>query len=194
MSDDAGMEQTNTHGELLIRARRGDREAWDTLVERMSPCIWSITRSFRLDHATAKDVAQTVWMRLIENCDRITDPDRLPGWIATTCRREAMEAIRKQRRAIPSEFSMDVEDSVCSVEQVELDDEDHREVMAAFASLDQSDQELLRLLTIEPALSYQEISEITGRPVGSLGPTRARALERLRRAMEGQLATAGAAS
>ncbi|HEY6635946.1 MAG TPA: sigma-70 family RNA polymerase sigma factor [Acidimicrobiia bacterium] len=188
------MEHTNTHGELLVKTRNGDREAWDALVEQMSPLIWSITRNFRLDHATAKDVAQTVWMRLIENRDRIVDPDRLPGWIATTCRREAMDALRRQRRAIPSDLSFDVEDTGSSVEQVVLDGEDHREVMTAFATLDESDQELLRLLTIEPALSYQEISEVTGRPVGSLGPTRARALDRLRKAMEGQLTAVGAGS
>lgn len=194
MSDSADMEHTNTHGELLVKTRNGDREAWDALVEQMSPLIWSITRNFRLDHATAKDVAQTVWMRLIENRDRIVDPDRLPGWIATTCRREAMDALRRQRRAIPSDLSFDVEDTGSSVEQVVLDGEDHREVMTAFATLDESDQELLRLLTIEPALSYQEISEVTGRPVGSLGPTRARALDRLRKAMEGQLTAVGAGS
>lgn len=194
MSDSADMEHTNTHGELLVKTRNGDREAWDALVEQMSPLIWSITRNFRLDHATAKDVAQTVWVRLIENRDRIVDPDRLPGWIATTCRREAMDALRRQRRAIPSDLSFDVEDTGSSVEQVVLDGEDHREVMTAFATLDESDQELLRLLTIEPALSYQEISEVTGRPVGSLGPTRARALERLRKAMEGQLTAVGAGS
>ena len=52
--------------------------------------VWSIARSFRLDDATAKDVSQTVWLRLVENMHRIDDPERLPGWLATTCRREAL--------------------------------------------------------------------------------------------------------
>lgn len=179
------MEQTaTTHGELFTRAREGDRRAWDDLVDQMSPVIWSIARSFRLDHATAKDVAQTVWMRLLENCDRIEDPDRLPGWIATTTRREALAVIRKQRRTFPTDFEYDIEDLGQSVEQTILDEEDHAEMRRAFATLGHSDQELLRLVVVETPESYQQVAEITGRPIGSLGPTRARALERLRRALE----------
>lgn len=181
------MEQTHTHGELLIRAREGNQEAWNELVEQMSPIIWSIARSFRLDHATAKDVAQTVWVKLLENCDRIKDPDRLPGWISTTSRREAMAAINGLKRMMPSDFEYDIEDPGHSLEELVVDHEDHDEVRVAFDSLDQSDQELLRLVVLEPPLSYEEIAEITGRPIGSLGPTRARALRRLRRALEGSL-------
>lgn len=182
------MERTHTHGELLVKAREGDQEAWNALVDQMSPIIWSVVRSFRLDHATAKDVAQTVWAKLVENCDRISDPDRLPGWISTTCRREAMATVKGLRRMIPSDFEFDLEDKQASVEQDVVDEEDAEEVRAAFEKLDQSDQEILRLLVLDPPLSYHEISEITGRPVGSLGPTRARALERLRHAMEAPLA------
>lgn len=181
------MEQTHTHGELLIRAREGNQEAWNELVEQMSPIIWSIARSFRLDHATAKDVAQTVWVKLLENCDRIKDPDRLPGWISTTSRREAMAAINGLKRMMPSDFEYDIEDPGHSLEELVVDHEDHDEVRVAFDSLDQSDQELLHLVVLEPPLSYEEIAEITGRPIGSLGPTRARALRRLRRALEGSL-------
>lgn len=177
------MEQTHTHGELLVKAREGDSEAWNALVERMSPIIWSIARSFRLDHATAKDVAQTVWVKLLENCDRINDPSRLPGWISTTSRREAMAAVNGSKRMTPSDFEFDIEDPTASTEGSVLDFEDRDEVRAAFETLDSDDQELLRLTVLEPGLSYEEISQITGRPVGSLGPTRARALERLRRAM-----------
>jgi RNA polymerase sigma factor (sigma-70 family) len=178
------MERTRSHGDLLRKARSGDSEAWNALVEQMSPIIWSIARSFRLDHATAKDVAQTVWVKLVENCDRIEDPDRLPGWISTTCRREAMSAVNGLKRMTPSDFEYDIQDPSDPVEQRLIDHEDHDEVRAAFDTLDQSDRELLRLTVLEPVLSYEEISQVTGRPVGSLGPTRARALQRLRRALE----------
>ena len=79
-----------THGELLTLASAGDQAAWNELVDRFSQMVWSIARSFRLDDATAKDVSQTVWLRLVENMHRIDDPERLPGWLATTCRREAL--------------------------------------------------------------------------------------------------------
>jgi RNA polymerase sigma factor (sigma-70 family) len=147
--------------------------------------VWSVARSFRLDDATAKDVSQTVWLRLVENLDTIHDPERLPGWLATTCRREALRVTRMQDRAIPTDFEYDIEDERPPMEAMLIEDEEAREVVAAFHTLSDECRQLLRLLTAEPALSYEEISELIDRPVGSLGPTRARCIERLRAAMPG---------
>jgi RNA polymerase sigma factor (sigma-70 family) len=179
------MERPNdTHGQLLIRARQGDQDAWSELVDRLSPMVWSIARGFRLDHASATDVAQTVWLKLVDNLDRIEDPERLPGWMATTCRREALRVANQNKWTIPSDFEFDLPDPTYSVESAVVEEEESAAVRKAFDSLDASDQLLLRLVVLEPSLSYQEISEITGRPVGSLGPTRARALTRLRQALD----------
>ncbi len=145
--------------------------------------VWSVARGFRLDEAAAHDVSQTVWLRLIENIDRINDPERLPGWLVTTCRREALKVIKKSERSVPSEFEYDIEDDSPSLEAMLVEDEETREVVLAFGELDDECQELLRLLTVEPALSYEEISEATGRPVGSLGPTRGRCVEKLKSAI-----------
>jgi RNA polymerase sigma factor (sigma-70 family) len=172
-----------SHGELLVRAAAGEREAWDALVDRFGQMVWSVARSFRLDDAAASDVAQTVWLRLIENIDRIHDPERLPGWLATTCRREALGVIKQSERTVPSEFEYDIEDPSPSLESMMIEDEETREVVAAFRELGEECQQLLRLLTVEPALSYEEIAEATGRPVGSLGPTRGRCVERLKAAI-----------
>jgi len=172
-----------THGELLRRAAAGERGAWDALVERFGQMVWSVARGFRLDDATAKDVTQTVWLRLIENIDSIKDPERLPGWLVTTCRREALRVTKARERDTPSDFSVDIEDPAPGLDEVLIDDEENRVVVAAFRTLDQVCSELLRLMTVEPALSYEEMSEITGRPIGSLGPTRARCLEKLKAAM-----------
>ena len=172
-----------THGELLTRAAQGDQEAWNALVETFGQMVWSIARSFRLDDATAKDVTQTVWLKLVENLDRITDPERLPGWLATTCRREAIRVSKLRQRTIPTEFEYDIEDSAPSLESMLIEDEDARAVMAALSTLSEGCQQLLRLLASDPPLGYDEISELTGRPIGSLGPTRARCIERLKVAM-----------
>ncbi len=169
-----------SHGELLQRAAGGERDAWNALVDRFGQMVWSTARGYRLDEAAAHDVAQTVWLRLIENIERIQDPERLPGWLVTTCRREALSVLKKSERQIPSDFEYDLEDPSPSLESLIIDDEESREVVAAFAELDHECQQLLRLLTVEPALSYEEISEATGRPVGSLGPTRGRCLDRLK--------------
>jgi RNA polymerase sigma factor (sigma-70 family) len=172
-----------THGELLTLAGNGDQKAWDTLVDRFGQMVWSVARGFRLDDASAKDVSQTVWLKLIENIDSINDPERLPGWLATTSRREALRVSRAHERDVPSEFEYDVEDPSPSLEEVLIDDENHRFVVQAFKTLDEVCQQLLRLMIIEPVLSYEEISEVTGRPIGSLGPTRARCLDKLRAAV-----------
>ena len=180
-----------THGELLARAAEGDQAAWNALVDRFSQLVWSIARGFRLDEATAKDVSQTVWLRLVENLDRITDPERLPGWLATTCRREALRVKAARDRMVPSEFEYELVDASPSLEAMLVEDEEAREVVAAFSTLSEECQHLLRLLGAEPPLSYEEISEILDRPIGSLGPTRARCLERLKAAMTSRISGAG---
>jgi len=70
------------------RARNDERQAWDALVERYAPLIWSICRRHRLDAADAQDAAQSVWLKLVDQLDEIRDPAALPGWLATTTRRE----------------------------------------------------------------------------------------------------------
>ena len=82
---------------LVTRARGGDKQAWDALVERYAPLIWSHPRRHRLDHADADDVGQSVWLHLVDKLDRIRDPARLPGWLATTTRRECGRAVRAAR-------------------------------------------------------------------------------------------------
>jgi RNA polymerase sigma factor (sigma-70 family) len=173
-----------THGELLTRAAKGDQAAWNALVDRFGQMVWSVARSFRLDDAASKDVAQTVWLKLIENCDRINEPEKLPGWLSTTCRREALRVTKLRERSIPTEFEFDLADPAPDLESLLIEDEDVREVVDSFGRLSEECQQLLRLLATEPPLSYEEISEVTGRPVGSLGPTRSRCIDKLRMGVE----------
>lgn len=172
-----------SHGELLNLAANGDRGAWDALVDRFGQMVWSVARGFRLDDALAKDVSQTVWLKLIENIDRIKDPERLPGWLATTTRREAMRVAKVRDRVVVTDFEYDIEDPSPSLDEMFIDEEENRVVVRAFSTLDDVCRQLLRLMMIEPALSYEEISEATGRPIGSLGPTRARCLAKLKGAI-----------
>jgi len=90
-------------GQLLRRAADGERQAWDELVDRYARLVWSVARSFGLDDATASDVSQTVWLRLVEHCTAIRQPERLASWLATTTRREALRVLHGQRRQQPSE-------------------------------------------------------------------------------------------
>lgn len=152
------------------------------MVDRYAGLVWSVARSYRLGAAATDDVVQTVWLRLAEHCSRIRDPDRLAAWLATTTRNEALRVIRHTQRTQPHERLDDRADATTlSTEDRVGDDETLRTVLAAFAQLPHEDQQLLRLLCTVPPLDYQTISEMLGRPIGSIGPTRARCLERLRK-------------
>lgn len=179
------MEPTDT-AVLLKRAGEGDQTAWNELVDRFAGLVWSVLRSYRLGAASTDDVYQTVWMRLVEHADRIAQPERLAGWLATTTRNEALRVLRMQQRARPTEDVGVTEADRTQPEPLDMlvDSDTEREVLAAFAELSESCQELLRLLTADPPLEYAEVSEIIGRPIGSLGPTRARCLGKLRAILE----------
>ena len=171
--------------ELLAAAESGSQVAWDALVDRYGRLVWSVVRGFRFDAATAADVSQTVWLRLVEHCGRIRDPERLPSWLATTARNEAIRASRRQAKVVPSEFSVEVADAAApSIDERLLDDEQLQEVLGAFDDMSPKCQELLRTLCTDPPLDYEAISELLGMPIGSIGPTRSRCLDRLRRLME----------
>jgi len=82
--------------ELVSRARNGDRQAWDALVSRFAPMIWSICRKYGLGEADAGDAGQSVWLHLVDHLDRVRDPAALPGWLATTTRRECRVGLGEQ--------------------------------------------------------------------------------------------------
>lgn len=175
-----------SNAELLHGVAHGDSAAWRQLVDRYSGLIWSVARGTCPDAASAADVSQTVWLRLAEHVDRIREPDRLGSWLATTARHEAIRVSKLSRRFQPSdELAQEVDTTgVLPGEGLE-DAEAAGAVRAAFERLGERCRELLRLLTAEPRLDYQTIAALTGRPIGSLGPTRARCLDQLRALLGG---------
>jgi RNA polymerase sigma factor (sigma-70 family) len=180
--------QPEEAGEFLRKASRGDQAAWIRLVDEFSPLVGSITRGFRLDAHTQADVAQTVWLRLAEKSSTIRDPERVAGWIARTAWNESLLVSRRSRRTSPAEWVDDTVDPVAlSPEEWAVDGDTIERVLGAFGRLSEPCQQLLRLLCQVPPLDYAQIAEIMGRPIGSIGPTRARCLDRLRR----ELAAAG---
>ncbi len=173
-----------TPTQLVAAALNGEAEAWEEIVDRYQRLVWSVVRSYRLDAATAADVAQTVWLKLVENLERIRDPERLPAWLSTTARNEALRMTRARRRVVPSDFEYDVADAgLPDIDAALIHEEELVAAVAGLQSLDGPCQHLLRLLTTDPPLDYDTISAIIGRPKGSIGPTRARCLDKLRRAM-----------
>jgi RNA polymerase sigma factor (sigma-70 family) len=169
---------------IVSAAARGDQQSWDLLVARYSGLLWGVTRAHRLGTADAADVVQTTWLRLVEHLPQIRNPEGIGSWLATTARRECLGLLRSGARCQPSEEIELLVDA--GAEHAELDSalltaERDAELWAAFNRLPTRDQALLRLLAVDSPPSYQEISAALGMPIGSIGPTRARSLERLRR-------------
>jgi RNA polymerase sigma factor (sigma-70 family) len=168
---------------LLSAAGAGDQRAFDELVARFGRLVWSVARSFRLDDAAAADVSQTTWLRFVEQLHAIRDPERVGAWLATTARREALATLRRNGRAVPSGLDGGDGDApdvlLPAPDQRLLDGERDRGLWSCFAQLSARCQALLRVLTADPPPTYEEVAAALDMPVGSIGPTRGRCLDRL---------------
>jgi len=169
--------------DLVTRARKGDQQAWDSLVERYAPLIWSICRQYRLDRADAEDVGQRIWLQFVNHLDAIRDPAAVPGWLATTTRRECNRVVRAARgpQAAGQLLDENIPDKLIrTAEQELLAAERHAALREAFTCLSPSRQQLMALLIEDPPVPYTEISARLGIPVSSIGPTRRRCLDQIR--------------
>jgi RNA polymerase sigma factor (sigma-70 family) len=170
-------------------AAAGDQEAWNTIVDQFGPLLWHVVNGYRLDHQQCADAVQETWIQLVRHIDRIQDPARLPGWLVTTTRNHCLAIIRRNQkeRALGERCEQMSDESPGPEEQV-LQFERREHVRQALRRLSSGDQELLGLVAASPPVSYREISRRLGIPIGSIGPTRQRALERLRRQLESEYA------
>ena len=169
---------------LVERASSGDQGAWNALVDRFGSTVWAIARGHRLNAADAADVFQTTWLRLLEHIDRIQQPERVGAWLATTARRECLRLIRMAGRQVASgeDFGILPDPTTSRSPDGNLVALERNQVVNELVDkLPTRSQLLLRMLSADSPLSYVEISEALSMPVGSIRPTRARALEQLRR-------------
>jgi RNA polymerase sigma factor (sigma-70 family) len=183
-ADTVLMHDDSSTTDLVIRARNGDKRAWDALVERYAPLVWSICRRNRLGGGD-DDVFQNVWLRLVDKLATIRDPAALPGWLATTTQRECSRALRAMRSPQALRHELDVEiipDAQARMAEHELlMAERHAALREAFTHLQPKCQQLMAMLIQDPPVPYAQISARLGIPTGSIGPGRSRCLEKLRR-------------
>ena len=170
---------------LITRAAEGDQSAWDEIVERYAPLVWSICRRYRLDRADADDVAQNVWLRLVEQLSALREPAALPGWLATTTQRECLRVLRVNSQADRRNERL-ADEMMTAAQSVEIEEEIiaaewNRVLSLAFDELLPPCRQLLSMLMQEPPVPYAEISRRLGIPVGGIGPSRARCLAKMRR-------------
>jgi RNA polymerase sigma factor (sigma-70 family) len=176
MSDDPSIT------DLVTRATHGDERAWDALVERYAPLVWSICRRYWLSDADTHDVSQSVWLGLVSHLSKLRDPAALPGWLVTTTRRECGKV---QRAAQAARYPLDTE--AIPDEQTEMADQElllgerHAALREALTQLTPRCQRLIAVLIEDPPVPYAQISARLGIPVGSIGPCRSRCLDKLRR-------------
>ena len=168
---------------LLDRCRAGDVAAWETLIRRYRRLIYSVPSAYRLPVDQADEVFQRVTIKLFEHVSRVRSAETLPAWLLVTTRRESREISRKEKRyasfededseRLPAE-SLDVAGRLDAVAR-------EHAVAVALERMGSPCRELLTALYVEdPTPPYDEISSRLGRPIGSLGPTRSRCLEKLK--------------
>jgi len=168
----------------LVRAcRTGETAAWEALIRRYRRLIYSIPVAYRLRPEDADEVFQRVAVKLFERLDQIRREESVAAWLMATTRRECQQLrVQSQRWApiaerVEEDLAEDPPDVVHALDTVRAE----HALVLAFERLDEPCRKLLGALYLEdPAPSYDDLSRRLGRPVGSLGPTRARCLGKLR--------------
>ena len=174
---------------LVRKCKSGDSTSWHSLVEHFQGLVWSTINRVGLKNEDAEDTFQKVFLILYKNLDRIESAPALPKWLATTAAREAIRLYRQNRdKAVIALEEFESYDQLlvsedASIEEVTVATMQAHELRAIMNSLPGKCPQLLALLYSDQDSSYDEIKSQLGIPIGSIGPTRARCIERLRKAL-----------
>jgi RNA polymerase sigma factor (sigma-70 family) len=156
-----------------------DHAGWEDLVTRHHSRMWAVARAFGLSAADAADAVQGAWLRMVESLDTIRDPERIGAWLITTTRHEAARLRRKSLGERPAEFTLPDPAEPDPASAI-VDADFGRRVWRHLDDLGEPCRSLLRLFAVCPDVTYAQIAMRLGIPIGSIGPTRARCLARLR--------------
>jgi RNA polymerase sigma factor (sigma-70 family) len=168
--------------DLVRAARRGEHPAWNALVRRYTPQVRRIAADHRLQPHDADDVVQSCWLALLESLPTLRDPEAVGAWLVTAARRQSLRTRRRlERDVLVDTVLREDHDGRDSTVGAAVAGARARELTAAVQRLPTRQRRLLEALTTYPEPSYAEVSQRLGLPRGSIGPTRARGLERLRR-------------
>jgi len=168
---------------LVRRAAEGDRWAWERLVDQFARLIWAMTREFKLVESDAADVFQATWLRLLEHIDRLEQPARVGSWLAATARHECLRSVAARKKVMLVQDDVTLHGGAAHEPEIDeglLQEERAQAVRDALSRLPCRWRRLVEMLMADPPVPYTEISVELGLPMGSIGPTRGRCLERLR--------------
>lgn len=180
--------------DLVAGALAGHEAAWGALVERLQRVVWKSVNMMTYDHEIRDDAFAATWLRLAERLDSIREPEKLPGWLATTACNEVRQIVRQRGRdhqSLNSSWAGSPGGAHELLETLSDDDGEHsaalvadeqrRDVRVAFGRLDENCREIITVLVLaDPPVPYDEASERLDRPIGSLGPSRRRCLEKMK--------------
>jgi RNA polymerase sigma factor (sigma-70 family) len=171
--------------ELVQRAAAGDELAWRGLIDRFGPVLRHVSSTYRLGDAEAADAVATAWFKLVEHIGSLRDGCAVQGWLVTTLRRECLARARARRRERPVADFAGVDEPVHVVDFDRwLAGADRRRIVhRALMELSEPQRQLIAMLFADPPPSYAEISASLDVPIGSIGPTRSRLLDKLRQAL-----------
>lgn len=179
-----------TDAALIARCKAGDGPAWEALANRYQRLVYAIVMRMQFDEHSAADVFQTVFLRLLDHLPRLSDPDRLQAWIVTTAKRESLLQRKRAGRTVSltprvDDEAIDVADDALLPQDLLESLQEQSLVREAMEMIDLRCRELLSLLyTDDDKAAYEEIAQQLGIAIGSIGPTRARCLEKLRKLLE----------
>jgi RNA polymerase sigma factor (sigma-70 family) len=178
--------------ELVAGCRQGHATAWDTLIGRYERLVYTVPLRYGLSQPEADDVYQSVWIALLRHLPNLNQPERVAAWLVTTARRESWE--RRRGADFERTYSVDPAEmpepadpwfSSASPEEIVARFDDHRRLHDAMRLLQERCRQLLHLLYTDPDRpAYSVIAERLNMPVSSIGPTRARCLQRLKELLE----------
>jgi RNA polymerase sigma factor (sigma-70 family) len=183
--------ETASVAALVGAAGEGDQQAWSELVVRFGGMIASVGRRYGLSAADIGELQQTTWLRLVENLHRIEQPERVGGWLATTASRQSLQLLKRASRYTVGADQMlaNLPDAHTFEDDALPAGEEQKALMRGWARLKPRCQELLALLIADDAVGYKELSQTLDMPIGSIGPTRARCLEHLKRLIAEEVIT-----
>jgi RNA polymerase sigma factor (sigma-70 family) len=166
---------------LARGAAAGDESAWNELVRRLDGVLRGVARRYRLASADVDDVVQTTWLRAVDHVGRRPDPRGIGGWLVVTTRREAMRTLQRGVREVLTDDTTGIDDpDPTSPDVLAIERERGAALQGAVERLPGRQRVLLTSMLATPAPTYEQLSTHLDMPVGSIGPTRDRALARLR--------------
>ena len=182
ITTEAGASRSARLAELVIAHRGGDERAMSSLVNEVTPVLWHVARSYRVDALGAEDIIQTTLLALVRHIEEIEEPRAVLGWLIVTVRRESLRVLRRQERTQPvSDVGADLPAPTrYQPEPVYLATVTQRALWHHVAALPERCQRLLRIVAMVDRPDYAAVARALSMPVGSVGPTRGRCLAKLR--------------